>query len=38
MEELSEPTLSYLIKKAYNDYSFVSAFVYGHQGVGKTTL
>jgi len=34
---LSEPTLSYLIRKAYKNYGFVSAFIYGPQGVGKTT-
>ena len=30
-------TLSYFIKRAYENYGFVSAFIYGFQGVGKTT-
>jgi len=30
-------TLAYLINKAHENYGFVSAFIYGHQGVGKTT-
>ena len=34
---LNEPTLSFLIKQAYKNYGFVSAFIYGPQGVGKTT-
>jgi len=34
---LNEPALSFLIKQAYRNYGFVSAFIYGPQGVGKTT-
>ncbi len=31
------PTLSFFINSAHKNYSFVSAFIYGPQGVGKTT-
>lgn len=34
---LTQTTLSLFINKAYENYSFVSAFIYGPQGVGKTT-
>lgn len=32
-----QPTLSLFINNAYKEHSFVSAFIYGAQGVGKTT-
>jgi len=35
--KLKEPTLAHLIRKAHESYGFVSAFIYGHQGAGKTT-
>ena len=34
---VSGPTLSLFIKNAIGSYSFVSAFIYGSQGAGKTT-
>jgi len=34
---LRKPTLSLFIDKAYENYGFVSAFIYGSQGSGKTT-
>jgi len=37
VRSLSEPTLSFLIRRAYSQYGFVSAFIYGSQGEGKTT-
>ena len=37
MKVLNEPVLSYLIKRSYSYYGFTSAFIYGPQGVGKTT-
>jgi len=37
VRSLNEPTLSFLIKRAYSQYGFVSAFIYGSQGEGKTT-
>ncbi len=37
MRKLSYPSLSLFIKKAYENYGFTSAFMYGIQGSGKTT-
>ncbi|PLJ76757.1 MAG: hypothetical protein B7L53_09990 [Thermofilum sp. NZ13] len=37
VRSLREPTLSFLIRRAYSQYGFVSAFIYGSQGEGKTT-
>lgn len=34
---LKIPVLSFFINRAYESYGFVSAFIYGPQGVGKTT-
>jgi hypothetical protein len=33
----NKTSLALLIENAYNNYGFVSAFIYGHQGAGKTT-